>query len=72
MKHITKMKLAAVQQWCDLEGKSTAYMYQLMQDTCYVNIDTINAYMRLSEGEHLKLRSEVKDFVTLLCNLPKK
>lgn len=41
MKHITKLKLAAVHQYCDIEDKSTEFMYQFMQDTVKVNLDTV-------------------------------
>lgn len=63
MKHITKLKLAAVHQYCDIEDKSTEFMYQFMQDTVKVNLDTVNAYLFLGEEEHTKLRNELNEFL---------
>ncbi len=45
MQYITKLKLAAVQQLCDAEDKSTEYMLQLMQDVCKVSLDTVLNYL---------------------------
>jgi hypothetical protein len=67
MKHITKLKLAAIHQLCDAEDKSTEYMYQLMQDTCKVDIDTVNNYM-INEN-HSKLFKEVNELSEILINL---
>jgi hypothetical protein len=67
MKHITKLKLAAVHQLCDAEDKSTEYMYQLMQDTAKVDLDTVNNYM-MNEN-HSKLFQEVNELTEILIDL---
>jgi hypothetical protein len=59
MRYITKLKLAAVHQLCDVEDKSTEYMLQFMQDTCDVDLDCCISYMNLSENEHSELFNEV-------------
>ncbi len=66
MKYITKLKLAAVHQLCDHEDKSTEYMYQLMQDTCKVDIDTVNNYM-INEN-HSKLFKELNELIDVFVN----
>ena len=53
MQYITKLKLAAIHQLCDHKDKSTEYMYQLMQDTAKVDLDTVNSYM--TNENHSKL-----------------
>lgn len=63
MKYITKLKLAAIHQWCDVEDKSTEYMLQIMQDVCKVDLDICIEYMNLSDKEHKRLWYEVNDFV---------
>ena len=70
MKHITKLKLAAVHQLCDVEDKSTEYMLQLMQDSCKVNLDTCLAYLELTD-EHRKLFLELNDLLSVMVNLGK-
>lgn len=67
MQYITKLKLAAVHQFCDIEDKSTEYMYQLMQDTCKVDIDTVNNYM-VNEN-HEKLFKEVNELLELIIKI---
>ena len=64
MKYITKLKLAAVHQLCDAEDKSTEYMYQLMQDTVKVDMDTVNNYM-LNENK-AELFKELNSLLDLL------
>jgi hypothetical protein len=66
MKHITKLKLAAIHQLCDAEDKSTEYMYALMMDTCKVDMDCVNAYMCLSDEEHGKLFLELNSLIELI------
>lgn len=63
MKYITKLKLAAVHQYCDIEDKSTEFMYQFMQDAVGVDLDTVNNYLFLGEQEHIKLRNELNNFL---------
>lgn len=63
MKYITKLKLAAVHQYCDMEDKSTEFMYQFMQDSVKVDLDTVNAYLFLGDKEHVKLRKELNNFL---------
>jgi hypothetical protein len=67
MQHITKLKLAAVHQFCDVEEKSTEYMYALMQTTCKVDLDTVNNYM-VNEN-HEKLFREVNELVELIIKI---
>jgi len=67
MKHITKLKLAAVHQLCDAEDKSTEYMYQLMQDTAKVDLDTVNNYM-MNEN-HSQLFQEVNELTEIFIDL---
>ena len=69
MKYITKLKLAAVHQLCDKEDKSTEYMFQFMQDTCKVELDTVMNYMKLGEKQHQQLFRELNDFLELFIQL---
>jgi uncharacterized protein YerC len=69
MQHITKLKLAAVHQLCDAEDKSTEYMYQLMQDVCKVDIDTINSYM--TRENHTKLFKELNELIEIILKVEK-
>ena len=67
MKHITKLKLACVHQYCDINDKSTEYMYQLMQDVCKVDIDTINNYIKFENHEELfKQIESVAEIIEIL------
>lgn len=68
MKHITKLKLAAVHQICDLEDKSTEYMLQLMQDSCKVDLDTCIFYMQLTD-EHEVLFKELNSLLKIITKL---
>ena len=68
MKNITKLKLAAVHQFCGAEDKSTVYMLQLMQDSCKVSLDTCLAYLNL-ENEHQKLFKELNELTSLIVEL---
>lgn len=63
MQYITKLKLASIHKWCDAEDKSTEYMYQLMQDMCKVDSDTVNNYFMLSDKEKTKLFKELMDLL---------
>lgn len=67
MQHITKLKLAAIHQLCNVEDKSTEYMYQLMQDLCKVDTDTVNNYM-INEN-HTKLFDEVNQLTEVMIQL---
>lgn len=68
MKYITKLKLAAVHQLCDVEDRSTEYTLQVMQDIVKVNLDTVLNYMQLSEKVHADLFREVNEFNGVLIN----
>ena len=63
MKYITKLKLAAVHQLCDVEDKSTEYMIQYMQDTCKVSHDCVMNYLMLDSKEKDNLRQNVNEFL---------
>lgn len=69
MKHITKLKLAAVHQLCELEEKSDAYMIQVMQDTCKVGLDTCINYLALGTEKHQELFEEVNSFTEVMENI---
>lgn len=51
MKYITKLKLAAVHQLCDVEDRSTEYMLQLMQDSCKVDLECCLKYMEIQDKQ---------------------
>ena len=63
MQYLTKLKLAAVHQWCDVEDKSTEFMLQFMQDSCKVDLDCVMSYMSLPDTEKQKLIREVNEFL---------
>lgn len=67
MQYITKLKLGAVHQLCEVEDKSTEYMYQLMQDVVKVDIDTVNNYM-INEN-HSKLFKELNNLTEIMILL---
>jgi hypothetical protein len=67
MQHITKLKLAAVHQICNIEDKSDEYMYQFMQDTCKVDLDTVINYM--TKENHMKLFMEVNELLELTLKI---
>ena len=69
MKHITKLKLASVQQLCDAQDKSTEYMLQLMQDACKVNLDACISYMSLGSKVHEELYKEVNSLTEVMIFL---
>lgn len=69
MQYITKLKLAAVEQLCDAEERSTEYMLQLMQDTCKVTLDCTLAYLKITSKEKEKLFKEVVEFAELFIIL---
>lgn len=69
MKYITKLKLAAIHQICDAEDKSTEYMYQIMQDTCHVDIDAVNNYFTNEDTD--RLIKELNDLTVLMIKLGK-
>ena len=71
MQYITKLKLAAVHQLCDVEDKSTEYTLQIMQDMCKVYLDTCIKYMSFSKSEHSKLFTELNSIVKLVINVNK-
>ena len=72
MKYITKLKLAAAHQLCDVEDKSTEYMLQLMQDTCKVDLDTCVKYMELDPIEHSKLFKELNQLTKVIIDIEAK
>jgi hypothetical protein len=68
MQYVTKLKLAAVHQLCMVQGKSTEYMLQLMQDTCAVNLSTCVSYMRF-HSEHKALFNQVNQLTAVMSKL---
>lgn len=66
MKYITKLKLAAMHQWCDIEDKSTEYTIQFLQDMCKVDNDCVVAYFNLPQTELVQLRMDVNSFTELM------
>ena len=71
MQHITKLKLAAIHQLCDIEDISTERMYAYMQNMAKVDIDTINSYMVLGEAQHEILFKEVQSLTEVIINIEK-
>jgi hypothetical protein len=69
MKYITKLKLAAMHQLCDVEDRSTEFMIQYLQDTCKVDLDTVMEYLCLPQGEKNTLRREVNGFMEMFENI---
>lgn len=61
MKHVTKLKLAAVHQLCDVEDRSTEYTMQIMQNIVKVDLDTVIKYFKLGEDIHSTLFREVNE-----------
>ncbi len=70
MQYITKLKLAAVHQLCDVENRSTEYMIQYMQDICKVDFDCVISYLSLIK-EHEKLRKELTEFLEVFERIAK-
>lgn len=66
MQYITKLKLAAIHQLCDVQDKSTEYMLQLMQDACKVDLDCVMNYLQLDDKEHSKLFQELNSLVEVM------
>lgn len=66
MKHITKLKLAAVYFFCEEEEKSTEYMIQFMQDTCKVDHDCVIKFLTVHEKEIPNLINETREFANVL------
>lgn len=69
MQYITKLKLAAVHQICDVEEKSTEFMLQFMQDSCKVSHDIVIAYMALDEKQHSQLFRDVNSFSQVMVQI---
>ena len=69
MKHITKLKLAAVHQYADAMDKSTEWMLHFMQDSCNVDLDCVMNYLELSEKEKDNLKQECLSFYDLTLKL---
>jgi hypothetical protein len=69
MKYLTKLKLAAVQQLCEAEDRSTEYMHQLMQDAADVDLDCCISYFKLSEEEKEKLTNDVNSFLNVFTKI---
>jgi len=67
MKHITKLKLAAVHQLCDAEDRSTEYMLQLMQDRCNVDLECCLKYMEIPNKQ--KLFQEINELTELMIKI---
>lgn len=66
MKYITKLKLAAMQQICDHEERSTEYTIQYLQDMVGVSHDCVINYLMLPPHEHVQLISEVNELVSVM------
>jgi hypothetical protein len=69
MKYITKLKLATIHKYCDIEEKSTEYTIQFMQDVANIDLDIINKYFLLGSKNHKILQKEVFDFLELFEQL---
>lgn len=69
MKYITKLKLAAIHLYCDVNNKSTEYMIQFMQDSCKVDLDCVMNYFRLKNTEHLQLFKELNELNEIVITL---
>lgn len=72
MKYITKLKLAAVHQFCDIEDKSTEFTLQFMQDICNVNLDTCINYFNLDEKEKTNLQRELNSLLDIIIKIEDK
>jgi len=69
MKQITKLKLAAINQWCKAEKKSLEYVLQVMQDMVKVeHHDAVRFFTEL-RNEHEKLEKEVNDLLEIVIQL---
>lgn len=66
MKYITKLKLAASHQYCDVMDKSTEFTIEFLKDTVGVDHDCVISYLTLPESELDKLRDELNDFLDFL------
>lgn len=69
MKHKTKLKLAAIQQVCDAQDKSTEYMIQVMMDMTGIEIGGITSYLELPTDEKQLLFEEVNIIVNTINTL---
>lgn len=63
MKYVTKIKLAAIHQWCDAQDKSTEFMIASMIAMCKMDHDAVMAYLQLGDKEHERLRKDVNEIV---------
>lgn len=63
MKYITKLKLAASHQYCDIMDKSTEFTIEFLKDSVGVDNDCVLNYLSLPESEHQRLRNELNDFL---------
>lgn len=59
MKYITKLKLSAALQWCDVMDKSTEFTIEFLKDTVGVGHDCAVNYLMLPESELMRLRDEL-------------
>lgn len=71
MQYITKLKLAAVHQLCDVEDRSTEYTLYKMKKMCKVGLDTCMSYMQLGQHEHCKLFHELNGLTEVMVNIEK-
>jgi len=67
MKHITKLKIAAVHQLCVVNDKSLEYTYQFIQDICKVDLDCVNNYFE--HENHMELFKEINSLAEVMANL---
>lgn len=63
MKITTKIKLAHVHNICDELDKSTEFMFQLMQDSVEVELETVLNYMQQDDKEIEKQRKLAMDLL---------
>lgn len=63
MKYITKLKLAAAHQWCDMKDMSTEFTIEFLKDTVGVDHDCAVNYLSLPDVELRRLRLELNDFL---------
>lgn len=63
MKYITKLKLAAAHQYCDVSDKSTEFTIEFLKSAANVEHDCVINYLTLPDSEHQRLRDELNDLL---------
>ena len=69
MKHSTLLAIATVHQYCESLDKSTEFTYQLIQDVCKVNLDTVNNYFIKHSNQHETLFNEINTINEIIIEL---